>query len=258
MFSVVQDEYVTEGEYMSARTAPSSDQATAEAVETMTAQASTQAGFDPAKYLVKINNRGDYLEVKWRLLWLRTEHPDAVIETELMRFEQDEAVFRARVSVPGGGSATGWGSETSGDFRDYLEKAETKAIGRALAALGYGTQFCQDHEFGATGGWVVDAPVDINATRGRAGRGGDGRQVAQAGRAGDGRAAGGNTTAAQLQQATERQLKFIYAIAREAGLDDQELAAWSQELYGVEVDQLTRRDASALIEALQRRRNEVA
>ncbi|HEX5501522.1 MAG TPA: hypothetical protein VFW96_02795 [Thermomicrobiales bacterium] len=239
---------------MSARTAPSSDQTATEAVETMAAQTPMQAGFDPAKYLVKINNRGDYLEVKWRLLWLRTEHPAAVIETELMRFEQDEAVFRARVSVPGGGVATGWGSETSGDFRDYLEKAETKAIGRALAALGYGTQFCQDHEFGATGGWVVDAPVDINGTRGRAGRG-DGRQAA---RAADGRAAGNAASAAQLQQATERQLKFIYAIAREAGLDDQELASWSQELYGAEVDQLTRRDASALIEALQRRRNEVA
>lgn len=60
-----------------------------------------------------------------------------------------------------------------------------------------------------------------------------------------------------LQRATERQVKFIYAIAREAGLDEQELAAWSQELYAQDVDQLNRRDASTLIEALQRRRNEV-
>ena len=29
-------------------------------------------------------NGADYLEVKWRLLWLRTNHPDAVIETEMM------------------------------------------------------------------------------------------------------------------------------------------------------------------------------
>ena len=67
------------------------------------------------------------------------------------------------VSIPGGGSATGWGSESSGDFRDYLEKAETKAIGRALAALGFGTQFCPDFEFGAAAGRVVDSPVKVTA-----------------------------------------------------------------------------------------------
>lgn len=61
-----------------------------------------------------------------------------------------------------------------------------------------------------------------------------------------------------MQRATERQVKFIFAIAREAGLDEQELSAWSQGLYGQEVSQLNRRDASTLIEALQRRRNEIA
>ncbi len=211
--------------------------------------------FDPAKYLVNLNGRGEYLEVKWRLLWLRTEHPDAIIETEMVRYEDADALFKARVSIPGGGSATGWGSESAGDFRDFLEKAETKAIGRALAALGYGTQFCQDHEFGGgtiIGGngqmRIVDAPVDLAASRGR-------RQ-----------ASGGNAVATSQapsadqgnQRATERQVKFIYAIAREAGLDEQELADWTRELYNQEVDQLNRRDASTLIEALQRRRNEVA
>jgi hypothetical protein len=31
--------------------------------------------------------------------------------------------------------------EKAASFSDFLEKAETGAIGRALAALGYGTQF---------------------------------------------------------------------------------------------------------------------
>lgn len=210
--------------------------------------------FEPAKYLVNLNGRGEYLEVKWRLLWLRTEHPEASIETELVRLEDQDAVFKARVTIPGGGSATGYGSESAGDFRDFLEKAETKAIGRALAALGYGTQFCQDHEFGggnimASNGQmrIVDAPVDFAKNRGqRAGGGGNVASAAQAA------VDQGN------QRATERQVKFIRAIAREAGLDEQELADWTQELYSQEVDQLNRRDASTLIEALQRRRNEVA
>ncbi len=219
------------------------------------AELATNETFEPAKYLVNLNGRGEYLEVKWRLVWLRAEHPEAHIETELVRLQENEAVFKARISIPAGGSATGWGSESIGDFRDFVEKAETKAIGRALAALGYGTQFCQDHEFGqgAPGGRggpmrIVDAPVDFASGRER-------RQVAEA-----------NTAAMQStptgdpgsQRATERQVKFIHAIAREAGLDDQELITWSQELYGKPVDQLDRRDASTLIEALQRRRNEVA
>ncbi len=56
------------------------------------------------------------------------------------------AVFRAEVILPNGGRATGYGSEAQADFADYIEKAETKAIGRALAALGYGTQFALDFE----------------------------------------------------------------------------------------------------------------
>src|SRR5581483_1538041 len=34
-------------------------------------------------------------------------------------------------------------SETATDFGDFIEKAETKAIGRALNALGYGAQFTE-------------------------------------------------------------------------------------------------------------------
>jgi hypothetical protein len=213
----------------------------------------TNETFEPAKYLVNLNGRGEYLEVKWRLVWLRTEHPEAHIETELVRLQDNEAVFKARVSIPDGGSATGWGSESVGDFRDFVEKAETKAIGRALAALGYGTQFCQDHEFGqgspiGQGGQmrIVDAPVDFASGRDR-------RQMAEA-KGMQAMSAGDPGS----QRATERQVKFIHAIAREAGLDEQELATWSQELYSKPVDQLDRRDASTLIEALQRRRNEVA
>lgn len=136
--------------------------------------------FDPSRYLTKVGS-SDYLEVKWRLVWLREVHPDAVIETDAIKVIPPDsdpegnmigwAMFKARVSIPSGGSATGYGSESVADFREYIEKAETKAIGRALAALGFGTQFSADHDFGAgaQGGRqkVVDSPVDYAATRGR-------------------------------------------------------------------------------------------
>ena len=100
--------------------------------------------FDPTPFIRQLPGRGggtDYLDVKWRLLWLRKEHPDAEIVTELVQHDPQMAIFKATVTVPTGGKATGYGSETASDFPDFIEKAETKAIGRALNALGYGAQF---------------------------------------------------------------------------------------------------------------------
>ena len=102
------------------------------------------ADFDPTPFIRQLRGRGggaDYLDVKWRLLWLRKEHPDAEIVTELVQHDPQMAIFKATVTVPTGGKATGYGSETASDFPDFIEKAETKAIGRALNALGYGAQF---------------------------------------------------------------------------------------------------------------------
>jgi hypothetical protein len=56
-----------------------------------------------------------------------------------------------------GGKATGYGTETQADFADFCERAETRALGRALAVLGFGTQFVgQDL---TEGEHVADAPV---------------------------------------------------------------------------------------------------
>jgi hypothetical protein len=63
----------------------------------------------------------------------------------------------AAVEDGAGGSATGYGTETQADFGDYAEWAETRALGRALACLGFGTQFMgQDL---TEGEHIVDAPV---------------------------------------------------------------------------------------------------
>jgi hypothetical protein len=93
-----------------------------------------ESKFDPTLYLTQISGK-DYLETKYRLLWLRTEYPDAIIETNLEHLdagpgkamggkESPRAIFSAKVTLPNGASATGWGSETASDFPDYIEKAE--------------------------------------------------------------------------------------------------------------------------------------
>jgi hypothetical protein len=193
---------------------------------------SEQSAFDPVKHITKVSGR-DYLEVKWRLVWLRSLHPDAQIETELTHHERNTAIFRAKVTLPSGASATGWGSEATDDFADYLEKAETKALGRALAALGFGTQFCQDYDFGAERQRVVDSPIDFPANRPQ-----------RAGQAGMAR-----------QEATPRQIKYLHAVAREVGLSTEDLELRSRESFGEELANLGRRDVSALIEQIQAERD---
>jgi hypothetical protein len=120
--------------------------------------------FDPSQHLIQLKGK-DYLEVKWRLAWLRDSEPDARIETECLESSADYASFKATITLPTGAVATGHGSEEKKDFGDFYEKAETKAIGRALGALGFGTQFTDDFEFGAEQGRVVDSPVERTPSR---------------------------------------------------------------------------------------------
>lgn len=143
--------------------------------------------FNPNEHLMKIgrgNDAKDYLPVAWRLVWFRSLCPNGTIETEMVHLDLDRetqeevwvwnnetrksektikrapgfALFRAIVKDGKGGMATGTKSEKAASFPDYIEKAETGSIGRALAALGYGTQFAGD-EFDEQHR-IVDAPVD--------------------------------------------------------------------------------------------------
>ena len=59
---------------------------------------------------------------------------------------QGLAICQATVTDGEGGSATGTGTETRKGFEDFVEKSETRAIGRALAALGISTQFVGEAE----------------------------------------------------------------------------------------------------------------
>ncbi len=66
------------------------------------------------------------------------------------------AIFKAVAKDGLGGMGTGTKSETAANFPDFIEAAETGAIGRALASLGFGTQFApelqEEHR-------IVDSPV---------------------------------------------------------------------------------------------------
>jgi len=150
-----------------------------------------------------------YLPARRRIQWMRglpVPHPDWTIDTEIVehvagkitkpgpvgvgKVEGGYAVIRANVfDTDGRLIATGLKSEYSENFTDYLEKAETGAIARALAVAGYGTESAIDLDEGVAEGRIADAPVE--ARRGPVklgpssvagvGRGGktDGASVAQ-------------------------------------------------------------------------------
>src|SRR6266699_6135910 len=143
--------------------------------------------FNPGEHLIQLkskNGSADYLPWQWRLVWFREQCPEGVIETEMVHLDPNReteeevyawnsetrrsekivkrangfVVFRAAIKDGKGGMATATKSERAASFADYIEKAETGASGRALAMLGYGTQFTGDvlneeHR-------IVDAPVD--------------------------------------------------------------------------------------------------
>jgi hypothetical protein len=106
-----------------------------------------------------LNLRGsDYLEVKYRLVWFREEHPTWSIETEFVSITDRAACARAVIRDDSGRViATSHKAESSASFPDFMEKAETGAIGRALALIGFGTQFCADDL--DEGERIVDSPV---------------------------------------------------------------------------------------------------
>jgi len=200
--------------------------------------------FNPADHLRTLGNRGgaQYIDVKWRVLWFRDQHPEGEIVTELLEHERGQyALFKATVRFivddPNNEElslftvVTGHGSETKADFPDYLEKAETKAIGRALQHAGYGTAALEDD-----GNRVVDAPVE--------------RRPSAA-------AAAQRPVVVEPSEITEAQKNAISNLARQIGWNERRLKRYVAEQYdGLLLESLSFREAGAVIQHLQREKSE--
>jgi hypothetical protein len=123
-----------------------------------------------------------YLEVKYRIALFRDKYPHGRITTTEVFHDPDILVektipvydkykktynhiekkgtgrsrFYAVVEDGEGGVGTGSKTEDGCDFPDHYEKAESGSIGRALAALGFGTIYAMDLDEGDR---IVDAGV---------------------------------------------------------------------------------------------------
>ena len=143
------------------------------------------APYKPTPHLLQLERRtprdgktttSEYLPVKERLVWFVTEQRQLIaaglatttycIRPRLVEHDpvNGHATFECTIRDVLGNEATDYGSESRADWRDYLEKAATKATGRALAALGYGTAFAPELDEEER---VVDSPVEKRPARGQ-------------------------------------------------------------------------------------------
>ena len=135
--------------------------------------------FDPMNYLIQLPKRqkvtlpdgrvswrnasADYLPVAARIAWFRLEHPDWSIITKEVKSAPKATVMKAIIKDEQGKvMATARKRESEAGFSDYIEKAETGAIGRALAMCGYGTLQAPEFDEGER---LADAPVKKKAKR---------------------------------------------------------------------------------------------
>lgn len=108
---------------------------------------------------IRVQGNKQYLPVPNRVQWFRGEHPTWTIDTDIIRLEWEAGYVVMRAEVRDDENriiAAGTKTETRKGFADFVEKAETGAVGRALARAGYGTEDALDLE----GDRYADAPIE--------------------------------------------------------------------------------------------------
>ncbi len=114
-------------------------------------------GFDPTKYLIKIqqdNNIIEYLRVKHRILWFRLKYPNGKIVKKIVELNEKFCVVEAKIyakttdhednCISNGLAQRYYTTDKLGDR--YVELAETASVGRALESAGFGTQFSLEND----------------------------------------------------------------------------------------------------------------
>jgi hypothetical protein len=233
--------------------------------------------FDKRPYLGVIRGRGgqsEHLNATGRKLWLLwdIDHgqygPDASLhyESDLLQLDAQAgfALFKVTVFVRDSEGRTvrqgvGHGSETRTDFSDFIEKAETKAFNRALAAIGYGNS-AEDDEV------IADTPRSGGNGGGNGGGQGHGQGGARpdaataapapapAGAAApvspdDRRGSAAGDGGAPIQPGQKQAIERLRGIA---GLSDAQLAERVRAVGGTSVDSLSQDQAGRLIVGLQK------
>ena len=123
------------------------------------------SAFDPAQHLRTLEDGSEYLDARWRLVWFLESHSEYTITSNLVHLSAKLAVVKVTITLPGGRTAEGLGMAAAHDVYRHVETAQTHALARALAMLGFGTESALDFETDAP----ADAGVKRNGSNGRKG-----------------------------------------------------------------------------------------
>lgn len=142
--------------------------------------------FNPKEHLRTINSEGGtsyYLDTKDRIVWFRKTFPLGRVYKIPIEIKEDYATFEVRVYVDrndpyenfiANGFATRRKDETNAEFGlNFIESAETAALGRALKDAGFGTQSCgMDIKVPEEDSQMVDAGIPVKSNSDETGIGG--------------------------------------------------------------------------------------
>lgn len=180
-----------------------------------------------------------YVTVAERLAAFTEEHKAGLIQTELLTFTPTfvvvgAKVWRDRATADAGKLADGTGmasmpipGPTRFTENSEVENAETSAIGRALAAIGY---LAKDE----------NGKARISSAEEIASKSGDGEPKRRRSK----------TSGEDL--ASTKQLGMIRGLAKELDMDDEELRAFTKKETGkLNSKQITKEDASKMIDVLK-------
>jgi len=190
---------------------------------------------NPKEKIIKITRRdkdtgvvtqSDYLEVKWRRVWFNEEHPDWKVLISVQMYPENDipkaCLAKAEVYNDKNELVTiGWGYSTVEMFKRFVEKACTAAEGRALASIGYGTQWAEEYyEDTDSAENLVDSPVIKNVVE-----------------------------VIQEEQATTAQKEFIKKLVKDKKED--QVVSMLKEIKAESIDTLNKTQASILINKLK-------
>ncbi|MDO8689214.1 MAG: hypothetical protein Q7R39_04275 [Dehalococcoidia bacterium] len=113
--------------------------------------------FDPVQHLRTLEDGSEYLDARWRLVWFLENHSEYSITSNLVHLSPKLVIVKVTITLPGGRSAEGLGMASAHDVYRYVETAQTHALARALAMLGFGTESALDFD--------TDAPADAGVQR---------------------------------------------------------------------------------------------
>ena len=215
-----------------------------------------------------------YPKVGGRLRLAHGDNGSLSINTEIIHYDDKVAVVKA-LAATSKGQFTGLGmASVERDQRiapAILELAETRAIARSLRFAGYGVEYCsaeeishlenvrvedqEDGDFSAPAAEnnplvKVDSQRAVYCSAAAGNLPGDSTIVPspQHEKSGNG---GGNGNS----RLTHKQLNFLISLAEDINWSFKDLNEESQKVYGVNVDHLSRRDASDFISVLKAKAN---